>query len=136
MAQDATIADLRRRLANNTSEASRNGFYNADLRERIARNASSPAEDALGDLRQRRRGAAADRGRTSRARRDDREAHDDREKLETHEENTGNVQEQVFCVGPTYKNQIRDKQERISAEGELERHRREPRRRGVIPGQA
>ena len=51
----------------------------------------------------------------------------DREKLETYTKKTlGNVQEKYSVLVQTYKNQIRDKQERISRlEGELERHRRE-----------
>ena len=129
-AQDATIADLRRRLANNTSEgiAERDSII-ADLRERIARNASSPAvEDALGDLRQR----VAEAQQQTAAELAERDATiakltSDREKLETYTKKTlGNVQEKYSVLVQTYKNQIRDKQERISRlEGELERHRRE-----------
>jgi len=129
-AQDATIADLRRRLANNTAEgiAERDAVI-ADLRERIARNASSPAvEDALGDLRQR----VAEAQQQTAAELAERDATiakltSDREKLETYTKKTlGNVQEKYSVLVQTYKNQIRDKQERISRlEGELERHRRE-----------
>ena len=129
-AQDATIADLRRRLANNTAEgiAERDSII-ADLRERIARNASSPAvEDALGDLRQR----VAEAQQQTAAELAERDATiakltSDREKLETYTKKTlGNVQEKYSVLVQTYKNQIRDKQERISRlEGELERHRRE-----------
>ena len=129
-AQDATIADLRRRLANNTAEgiAERDAVI-ADLRERIARNASSPAvEDALGDLRAR----VAEAQQQTAAELAERDATiakltSDREKLETYTKKTlGNVQEKYSVLVQTYKNQIRDKQERISRlEGELERHRRE-----------
>ena len=113
-AQDATIADLRRRLANNTSEgiAERDAII-ADLRERIARNASSPAvEDALGDLRQR----VAEAQQQTAAELAERDATiakltSDREKLETYTKKTlGNVQEKYSVLVQTYKNQIRDKQ--------------------------
>ena len=78
--------------------------------------------------------ASASRKRSSRPRPNWRPAHatiakltSDREKLETYTKKTlGNVQEKYSVLVQTYKNQIRDKQERISRlEGELERHRRE-----------
>ena len=98
----------------------------ADLRERIARNASSPAvEDALGDLRQRVAEEAQQQTAAELAERDATIAKltSDREKLETYTKKTlGNVQEaSILSWSSTYKNQIRDKQERIScleSEGE------------------
>lgn len=133
--QDNTIADLRRRLANNTSEAiSERDAVIIELRDRLSTShKSSPAvEDALSDLRQR----VAEAQQQTAAELAERDATiakltADREVLETYtQQNLGNIQEKYKVLMQTYKNQIRDKQERIARlEGELkrdrDRHRRE-----------
>jgi len=133
--QDNTIADLRRRLANNTSEAiSERDAVIVELRDRLSTShKSSPAvEDALSDLRQR----VAEAQQQTAAELAERDATiakltADRVVLETYtQQNLGNIQEKYKVLMQTYKNQIRDKQERIARlEGELkrdrDRHRRE-----------